>query len=460
MRTVAIAGAGLAGCVAAISLARRGYQVEIYERRPDTRHQGNEFGRSINLALSARGAHGLSRVDLLDKVLASSVPMKARAIHSADGEIHYQPFGRSDSEYLSSIDRKSLHADLLDAVERYDNIALHFNQRLVGIDFTTMRLSLFDEVSQTTHTRVCQSLVATDGAFSTARKTMIDNGFAEFVESELSYGYKELPIPAQCGRDMAHEVLHLWPRRSFLMIANPNPDHSFGCTLFMPHEGQPSFSEMKTHRDIEGLFKHHFSDAYERMPTLVDDFLSRPTGRLPTVRGGPWYFEDKIVLLGDAAHALVPFFAQGMNSALEDCTIFIDCLEAADDHWAEALRTFFIARKPDADAIADMTMQNFHEIQDHIADDHFLLTKRVEQELMRRYPRIYMSMHSYVQFTRVNYTFAQACGNLQTALLDTICAGITDVTEVNWTSVETQLARYEAEIRHQAHCLGVSFETT
>ncbi len=339
MPQMAIVGAGLAGVLLAISLARRGYRVDVYERRPETRGGRVDVGRSINLALSARGAHALSRVGLLERVLAKSVPMRARAIHAVGGDIVYQPFGRTDSEYLASVDRHTLNVDLLDATQDYPEITLHFDQRLTGIDFSTMTLTFFDQAAQTAHERACESLVATDGAFSAARKIMIENGMAQFVQDELAYGYKELPIDAALGRDLALEVLHLWPRRSLSMIANPNPDHSFGCTLFMPHEGETSFAQLKTPEDVERLFQRYFPDALERMPDLAEHCLSRPTGRLPTVKGGPWYFEDKVVLLGDAAHALVPFFAQGMNSAFEDCTILADCLERCQDRRGEAYRS-------------------------------------------------------------------------------------------------------------------------
>lgn len=459
MPQMAIVGAGLAGCLLAISLARRGYRVDVYERRPDPRGERIDFGRSINLALSARGAHALSRVGLLDRVRRNSVPMRARAIHAIDGEIVFQPFGRSEDEYLSSVDRHTLNTDLLNAAAEYPDIKLNFNKRLAGIDLSTMTLTLFDPISRATHERACESVVATDGAFSTARKIMTEAGMAQFVQDELAYGYKELPISAEQGRDMAYEVLHLWPRRSLSMIANPNPDHSFGCTLFMPHEGETSFAQLATKADVERLFQRYFPDALERMPTVAEDFLSRPVGRLPTVKGGPWYVDDKLLLLGDAAHALVPFFAQGMNSAFEDCTILTDCLERCQDRRAEAFPAFFEARKADADAIAVMTMQNYHEIQDYIADDRFLLRKGIELELMRRFPRVYTSMHICVMFTRVRYAFAEACGGLQAKLLDTICEGLTTMDQVDWSRVERLLVGYGDDVRGLAARFQVDIES-
>jgi kynurenine 3-monooxygenase len=452
MRHVAIAGAGLAGTLLAIRLAQRGHSVDLYERRADPRTARVDFGRSINLALSARGSNALFQVGLLDEVLARSVPMRARAIHPVSGDVAYQPFGRDENEYLAAIERHTLNALLLDAAERYDRIRLHFGLRLVDADLVKMTLTLEDSVSRATEQRTCECLIGTDGTFSSARKILVDKGVATFTLDELAYGYKELPITVEHGRDMRLECLHIWPRRSFLMIANPNPDRSFSCTLFMPHDGDDvSFARMKTPEDIERLFREQFPDALQRMPTLRDDFFSRPTGILPTVRGGPWSVGGQMLLLGDAAHALVPFFAQGMNSAFEDCTVLMGCLDGCGDRWDEGFARFSSVRKKDTDAIADMAMQNYYEIQDYIADARFLLRKRIEFELMRRYPSLYTSMHVLVMFTRVPYALAKTCGALQKTLLDEICDGITDIEQLRWSEVEVRLARYADEVGRHAN---------
>jgi kynurenine 3-monooxygenase len=241
-----------------------------------------------------------------------------------------------------------------------------------------------------------------------------------------------------------------------MMIANPNPDRSFSCTLFMPHTGtEESFSAVSTPAALEQLFRTHFPDALERMPALAEEFFSRPTGTLPFVAGAPWHVADKVLLLGDAAHAIVPFFAQGMNSAFEDCALFIEQLERSGDDWEQALPAFFEARKPDTDAIADMAMQNYREIQDSIADPRFLLRKRVEQELMLRYPDTYTSMHVLVMFSRARYAFAHGCGSLQATLLDQLCGQISSIDQLRWPAVETRLARYAEDVRRLGDQLGV-----
>ena len=450
MQHVAIAGAGLAGTLLAIALARRGYRVDIYERHLDPRGARTDLGRSINLALSVRGSRALKQVGLLEAVLANAVPMKARAIHSPAGEVAYQPFGRNADEYLSAIERHTLNRVLLDAAEAEARIGLHFNQRLRGVDFSTMTLTLEDRSTGSTQQRSCQRLVAADGAYSAVRTAMVSAGLAEFAVGVLDFGYKELPVSVEQAHDMRLECLHLWPRRSFSMIANPNPDRSFSCTLFMAHDGrEPSFGRLKEAGDVQALFRQHFPDAFERMPSLATDFFARPTGGIPTVSGGPWHVEDKVLLIGDAAHALVPFFAQGMNSAFEDCSVLIECLDRCNDRWDQALPAFFQARKANVDAIADMAMQNYREIQDYIADDAFLVRKRVEQELMRGYPELYTSMHVLVMFTTVPYVFAKACGALQGKLLDEICGGATSIQQIHWPAVEPLLKKYAEEVQRQ-----------
>jgi kynurenine 3-monooxygenase len=259
---------------------------------------------------------------------------------------------------------------------------------------------------------------------------------------------------------MELEVLHLWARKQSWMIANPNTDHSFGCTLFMPHEGEEaSFAALRTGEDLTRFFQRHFADAYARMPTLVDDFFSRPMGRHQTAEGGPWYFEDKVLVLGDAAHAMSPQFAQGMNCAFEDGTIFMRCLERCHDRWDEVFPAFFEARRIDVDAVVRMTAQNQREIRESIADDRFNLRKAIEHRLMRKYPTSYASMHICVMFTTVRYAFAEACGVVQGKLLDAICEGVTSVDQIDWSRVESLLVGYRDEVHRLARDLGVDLAT-
>lgn len=459
MSRITIVGAGLAGTLLAIALARRGYEVDVYERRPDPRKARIDAGRSINLALSARGSHALSQVGLLERVLARAVPMRARAIHSVAGDVAYQPFGRTETEYLSAVERQTLNVVLLDAADEYPNVRVHFDSRLVGIDFDTMTLSILDPDGRTVRKHRCDRVIGADGTFSAVRTAMVEKGLAHFALEELAYGYKEVPIATEDARDMRLECLHLWPRRSFLMIANPNPDASFSCTLFLPHEGEDSFAQLTTAAEVESFFRRFFPDALERMPDLATHYFSvqdsetasgqkpRPTGTLPTVKGGPWHFEDKVLVLGDAAHALVPFFAQGMNSAFEDCTVLLDCLDRFGERWDAVFPAFDETRRVDADAIADMAMQNYREIQDYIADERFLLRKRIEQEIMRRFPDLYTSMHVLVMFSRVPYAFAKKCGALQATLLDDICRDVTRIDDLDWESVGRMLAKYAEDTR-------------
>jgi len=459
MPRITIAGAGLAGTLLAIALARRGYEVDLHDRRPDPRRARVDGGRSINLALSARGSHALSQVGLLDRVLARAVPMRARAIHAVTGDVAYQAFGRTETEYLSAVERHTLNVVLLDAADEHPNIRTHFGSRVVNVDFETSTLSILHPGSGPIEEEKYERLIGADGTFSGVRSAMVERGLARFELGELEYGYKEFPITTENARSMRLECLHIWPRRSFVMIANPNPDASFSCTLFLPHEGEDSFASLRTPAEVEAFFQKFFPDALERMPDLATHYFSvqdsetlaghkpRPTGTLPTVQGGPWHVGDKVLLLGDAAHALVPFFAQGMNSAFEDCTVLLECLDRFGERWDAVVPAFHEARRVDTDAIADMAMQNYREIQDFIADDRFLLRKRIEQEIMRRFPDLYTSMHVLVMFTRAPYAFAKKCGELQATLLDDICRDVARIEDVDWESVGRRLATYAEQTR-------------
>ena len=447
MQEVAIAGAGLAGTLLAIALARRGYRVDIYERRPDPRSARADLGRSINLALSVRGARALKQVDLLEAVLANAVPMKARAIHSPAGQVAYQPFGRNADEYLSAIERHTLNHVLLDAAEAEPGVGLHFNQRLSGVDFSTMTLALEDRATGRTQQRSCQRLIGADGAYSAVRGAMVSAGLAEFAVGGLDFGYKELPISVEQALDLRLECLHLWPRRSFSMIANPNPDRSFSCTLFMAHDGrEPSFGRLKEAGELQAMFRQHFPDAL-RAHAFVDDRLLRAPHRQhphrqrwPVARRGQGAPHRR---RSARAGALL---RAGHEQRLRGLFGAARMSDRCKDRWDQALPAFFRARKANVDAIADMAMQNYREIQDYIADDAFLVRKRVEQELMQGNPELYTSMHVLVMFTTVPYVFAKACGALQGKLLDEICGGATSIEQIDWPAVEPRLQKYAEEV--------------
>jgi kynurenine 3-monooxygenase len=438
-----VVGAGLAGTMLAIMLARRGVRVELFERRADPRDQPPDLRRSINLALSERGSRALAKVDLLERVQARSVPMRARAIHSVQGHVVYQRFGRYDHEFLRAIERHTLNAILLEAAEAA-GVTLFFGNEIVGLEPDGVVAQFRDSGSGVVNVVRCERVIAADGARSATREVLIDHGLARFDVDELPYGYKELPVPREHAGAMELEYLHLWPRRSFMMIANPNPDRSFSCTLFLPDRGaDESFAGLTTAEAVRSFFDREFADVVPLMPQLTDEFMGRPTGRMPTVRGGPWHVGDRVLLIGDAAHAIVPFFAQGMNSAFEDCSILIDLLDSSGGDWEYVMAAFYEGRRGNTDAIADMAMQNYHEIREHVIDERFRLRKQVEQELMARFPRLYTSMHVSVMFTNEPYQDAYTSSMAQASLLERICDGVSQFEDVDWTLAERLLRELE-----------------
>ncbi|WP_131781819.1 FAD-dependent oxidoreductase [Legionella gresilensis] len=445
MRNVTIIGSGLSGALLGLYLAKRGYDVELFESRPDMRLAQVDRGRSINLAMSCRGLTSLTHVGLLPKVKKIMVPMRARAIHEADGSIRYQPFGRNPNEYINAIQRHDLNELILNEIESLPNIKLNFSTRLLEIDFASKSIFFEDKAGQKVH-KSYEHLVGTDGANSKVREAMVTKNIIEFKRDFLNYGYKELSISGASPEKMAEEHLHLWPRDSFLLLGNPNCDHSITGSLFLAHEGKNSFANLTDEFRVEAFFKQFFPDAYDEMPNLVEEFFHNPTGNMSTIKCSPWYYQDQCLLIGDAAHGLVPFFGQGMNSAFEDCRILNETLEKYQDDWAKALPAFFHARKVNTDAVAKMSMDNFHEIQSDICDEKFNLKKQLEHILMNRYPNRYVSKHALVMFTNTPYAEALAIGQIQNEFLNQISAALNILEELNWQRVDLLMEDYDKKL--------------
>jgi kynurenine 3-monooxygenase len=400
-----VIGAGLAGSLMAIFLGRAGHRVRLYERRADPRTAGAEGGRSINLAISTRGLHALEQVGLKDKVLSGAVPMRGRMIHSAAGELAFQPYG-TEGQAINSVSRAGLNHLLLDAAEEQAHLKVMFNHRLARIDFVQEKLEFISPGDPVT--AAAGTIIGADGAFSAVRGQLQFRDRYSYSQDYLAHGYKELYIPPGPGGgfQMEPNALHIWPRGSFMMIALPNQDGSFTCTLFWPFEGATGFAAIQSESDLLRFFRATYPDAVPLMPTLAHDYFTNPTSSLVTVRCSPWHVGGKAVLLGDAAHAIVPFYGQGANAAFEDCVTLDDCLRATPDDRGRAFATFEERRKVHADAIADLALANFVEMRDHVASARFLFQKKVEKMLHRWFPQRFMPLYTMVSFSRIPYADA------------------------------------------------------
>jgi kynurenine 3-monooxygenase len=405
MADVGIAGGGLAGPLLAINLARRHHVVTVYERRPDPRRAG-EAGRSINLALSARGIDALERVGLAEAVLARSLAMRGRMMHDRAGHLAFQAYSADGSKAINSISRRDLNALLLDEAAAEETVSICFETRAVGAEPEAGELTLDTSWGRSTVTH--DVVIAADGAYSAVRDAIMRTERANYSQEHLPWGYKELTIASTVSGDFALDpgALHIWPRGGSMMIALPNLDRSFTATLFWPYDGPAGFGEVNTPDGVAVRFERDYPDALPLVPDLPDQFLRNPVGTLVTVRVWPWT-RGRLALLGDAAHAIVPFFGQGMNCAFEDVVELDRCLEETADDWTEALGRYAERRKPNADAIADLALDNFVEMRDKVASPLFRAGKRVEHAIERLAPDRFESLYELVSFTTVPYAEAR-----------------------------------------------------
>ena len=405
MPDLVVVGAGPVGSLLALTLARKGHFVDLYERRPDMRRVDISAGRSINLAVSTRGLFALHEVSLDDDVLGEAVPMLGRMTHALDGKLALLPYGRSDREFINSMSRGELNKLLMTRAEETGHVRIHFAQRLVDYDFSR-RMARFDPLGEVP----AEVIVGSDGSASALRACL----GGSVSQDVLSSGYKELTMPPKDGGFAMHRnALHIWPRGNFMLIALPNRDGSFTCTLFLPFEGSPSFAEIGTEGDAARFFETWFPDAVPLIPGLAAQFLQAPLGRMATIKAWPWSRESAL-LIGDAAHAIVPFFGQGMNAGFEDVTLLAGMLTG---DWAGDFARFAESRKPDTDAIADLAVENYVEMRDKVADASFLRMREIEHELQERMPGRYLTRYQLVTFTRVPYRIALLAGEIQLRIL-------------------------------------------
>lgn len=415
---VSIVGAGLVGSLLAIYLVRRGYKVSVFERRPDMRLKSTDAGRSINLALSNRGLKALEEIGAASKIRQLAIPMHGRMMHAPDNTLTFQPYG-VDGQYINSIARGSLNILLMEIAEQH-GVSFYFNHRVSHVDF--MDTTLTCETDGRSLHKSFDAIIGADGAFSVIRHEMQFTDRYNFSQHYIEHGYKEFLIPAgNAGHfKMESNALHIWPRESFMLIALPNPDGSFTSTLFFPFEGKLSFASLDSDAKVRDLFQTYFPDASELMPGLLEDFKTNPTSSLVTIQCYPWV-RNKTLLIGDAAHAIVPFYGQGMNAGFEDCSILNSMLDQYHDNWEETIANFQQQRKPDTDAIAQLALDNFIEMRDLVADKDFLLRKKIEAKLHALYPERWIPQYSMVTFqTDIRYSEAQRLGAKQKEIMDKV----------------------------------------
>lgn len=421
MKKVAVVGAGLVGSLQAVFLAKRGFEVSVFERRPDMRKAKLLAGRSINLALSDRGWKALEKIGIDKQIREIAIPMYGRKMHAVDGSLTFQPYGK-ENQAIYSVSRGGLNQQLMNFADNFPNIHYQFDMRCKDVDLKSNTLVFQNETKQEEQKHDFEHIFATDGAFSPLRLRLQQTPLFNFQQTFLTHGYKELEIPA--NEDGTHKLdkncLHIWPRGKFMMIALPNLDGSFTVTLFFPLKGELSFDTLDTPEKVMSFFENTFADALTHMPNLKHDFFENPTSTLITVRCSPWHYEDKLVLMGDAAHAIVPFYGQGMNAGMEDCSVFDRIFDETSENWLKTFEMYSEKHCKDGEAIADLALNNYIEMRDKTADPDFLLRKKIERKFSDLYPNKWLPLYELVTFSHIPYSEAMEKGKFQKAIMDEI----------------------------------------
>ncbi|MET0289476.1 MAG: NAD(P)/FAD-dependent oxidoreductase [Pseudoxanthomonas sp.] len=436
-RAITLIGAGLAGSLLAILLSQRGWQVTVYERRGDPRIKGYESGRSINLALAERGRHALRQAGAEDAVMARAVMMRGRMIHFTDGQLQLQRYGRDDSEVIWSVHRADLNVTLLDMAEAA-GAQVHFHHRLHTVDFPAGYARFIDDRDDQPRDIRFETLVGADGAGSALRAAMERFSPCGANTEFLDHSYKELEIPATEGGGFRIEpnALHIWPRGHYMCIALPNDEGTFTVTLFLPNQGEPGFDTVRSGADAQALFAREFADALPLIPHLRRDWEQHPPGLLGTLTLDRWHLGSRAVLLGDAAHAMVPFHGQGMNCAFEDCVSLADQLDRHPHDLAGAYAAFAAERGPNARAIQQMALENYLEMRDRVDNADYLLQRELEQALQARHPERFVPHYTMVTFMRIPYAVALERSEIQRDLLRHATQGRSTLDDIDWNAVD------------------------
>ena len=434
-KNIAIIGSGLVGSLLAIYMIKRGHQVTVFDRRKDVRTI--EFsGRSINLAMSNRGWSALRKVGIEEEIRKIALPLDKRAMHVNEKPVYFQKYGK-EGEAIYSISRGVLNRKMIDLAEEA-GVVFKFEEKVWDINLQEATIFTGESEKGEWKEYKFDLVFGADGAFSRVRHKMQRQSRFNYSQFFIDVGYKELTIPANA--DGSHKLdnasFHIWPRGEFMLIAMPNLDGSFTCTLFLPFEGEVSFESIKTERDAESFFATYFPDIRNDISNLTRDFFKNPTSAMVTMKCFPWTYWDKVALVGDSAHAIVPFYGQGMNAGFEDISVLDDLMEAYGDDWEQIFSEYQDARKPNADAIAELSYRNFIEMSSKTADAEFLLRKKIEKHFSEKYPEHWIPLYSRVTFSDKPYAEALAIGDHQRAIMDEVMK--LDNIEQRWDSEEVE----------------------
>lgn len=435
-KKVIIVGAGLVGSLWAVYLSKAGYSVTIYERRPDIRKAEISAGKSINLALSNRGWKALDAVGVGDEIRKIAIPMNGRMMHDMKGNLTYQQYGK-DGEAIYSVSRGKVNATMMDIAESHGKATIHYNHDCRKVDLKNGIVYLTNSLTGEEVVDKADLVFAADGAFSAVRYSSMQKlDRFQFSQNYIADGYREILLPANADGSyrMDKNALHIWPRGRFMLIALANEDGSFTCTLFMPHEGgENAFDKLTSKEAVDNFFKTTFPDFYEMMPNIADAWEDHPLSALAIVRCYPWH-NGKVALMGDAAHATVPFYGQGMNAGFEDCTVLNELMIKHNHDWDAIFAEYSPLRKPDGDALQDLSLDNYYVMRDFVADPAFLLRKKIEAKFSTLYPEKWMPLYSQVTFSEIRYSVAYKQGQVQNGIMDQVME-MPNI-EQNWDSEE------------------------
>ena len=434
---IVIVGAGLVGSVMAVCLADRGFAVDVYERSPDIRRSNLDAGKSINITLCERGLKALDAVGAGDALRRIAVPAYGRLIHAEDGELTFQPYG-NNREAIYSVSRNELNRVLLGFAESRPGIRFFFEQKCIGIGLATNTVELKNTRTSEVSRQTAGRIIGADGAYSAVRTHLQRGRRFNYSQQFWHQGYKELVVPAQADAGWTSEknVLHIWPRGDYMLIGFPNTDGSFTCALHLPFEGELSFASLKTEADLLSFFERSFPDVMTSMSNLVEDFFTHPPGLMVTIKCAPWSFEDKALLIGDAAHAIYPSYGQGANAGFEDCVTLAACVDRYGDDWKSIFREYEQRRKPNTDAIADLCIEHFDELRALVGERRFLLRKQIERRINQLFPDKFQDLYSMITFTCLPYTEALRISRQQNLLTERL---------LNAEGIEEKLHDHQAD---------------